>query len=65
MNNEPVITATTIGAIVAALLNLLLVFGVNITDAQVQGILQFVAVVVPVALAAWYARGRVTPTDRR
>ncbi len=65
MSNEPVLTATTIGAIVAAALALLVAFGVDLGPEKVEAILTFVAVVAPVVLSAAYARRRVSPTDRR
>jgi hypothetical protein len=63
MQNEPVLTAVSIGAIVAALLQLLIVFGLEISDEQVAAVLAFVAVVAPVVLSAIYARSRVTPVE--
>jgi hypothetical protein len=65
MNREPVLTAVTAGAIVAALLQLLIAFGLPISDEQTKAVLAFVGVVAPVVLAALYARSRVSPTDRR
>lgn len=63
MTNEPVISATTVGAIVSAVLALLVVFGVNIQSDQIEAILTAVAVIAPVVLSAIYARSKVTPTD--
>lgn len=63
MNNEPVLSAVTVGAIVAAALQILVVFGVNIQSDQVEAILTAVAVIAPVVLSAIYARSKVTPTD--
>jgi uncharacterized protein YacL len=65
VTNEPVLTATTIGAVVGAFLALLIAFGAPIGNEQVQAILTFVGVLAPVVLSAVYARSRVTPTDRR
>ena len=64
MNNEPILTATTVGAIVGAVLALLMSFGVNIQSDQAEAILTAVIVIAPVALSAVYARSQVTPTDR-
>ena len=64
MKNEPVITAVSIGAIISALLSLLVSFGLNVSDDQIQAILQFASLVVPLVLAAVYARARVTPVDK-
>ncbi len=63
MQNEPVLTATAIGAIVGATLALLVAFGVDISSEQTKAILAFVAVLAPVVLSALYARRKVTPTQ--
>jgi hypothetical protein len=62
-NREPVLTAVSVGAIVAALLQLLIVFGLEISDEQVAAVLAFVAVVAPVVLSAIYARSKVSPVE--
>lgn len=64
MQSEPVITATTVGAIVGALLALLAAFGLGIDDEQIKAILAFVGVVAPVVISAIYARSRVTPVQQ-
>jgi hypothetical protein len=64
MNREPVVTAVSIGMIVSAALGLLVVFGIPISNEQVEAILAFVSVVAPLALAALYARSRVSPVER-
>jgi hypothetical protein len=64
MSSEPVLTAATIGAITAAALQLVVVFGMDLGPDLVEVILSFVTVVAPVLLAAWYARQKVTPTDK-
>lgn len=60
MSNEPVMTAS---ALVAAVLGLLVAFGVQITDDQQRAIATFVAVVVPLA-AGLVARRKVTPVAK-
>ncbi len=64
MEREPVITVGTISLIVSAVLTLLVSFGVNITNEQVEAIMQFVAAVGPLVVGYLVARGKVTPTDR-
>lgn len=67
MQTEPVLSATTIGAIVGAILALLVEFGLDLTNGQIEAVLLLSAVLAPVILSAVYARGRVKPlgTDRR
>lgn len=65
MTGEPVLTATTMGAIVSAVLALLVSFGVELASEQIEAILTLVAVVAPVVLSAVYARSRVSPVERR
>lgn len=60
---EPVLTAATAGALVAALVTVLVQFGVPITDAQADAISVFVAVAFPIA-AATVARRKATPADQ-
>lgn len=55
-NLEPV----TIMGIVGALLTLLVVFGVHVSDPQIEAIKNFVAMSIPI-VAAIIARGRVVP----
>ena len=63
MKNEPAITIGTITAAVAAVLALLIAFGVDLTDEQTAAILGLVAAVGPI-VAAILTRRRVTPVDR-
>lgn len=63
MSNEPVLTATSVTAVVSAVLALAVAFGVEFTDAQVAAILGLVGTVAPLALALW-ARSKVTPTAK-
>lgn len=62
MKNEPVITVASITALVAALIALLIAFGVNLSDQQQAAIMGVVAVVGPL-VAAFIARRKVTPVD--
>lgn len=63
MQTEPVLTATTIGAIVSAVLALLIAFGVDLASEQVEALLTLIAVIAPVVLSAVYARSQVSPTN--
>jgi len=51
MSNSPVWSAATVSAIVAALITLLVAFGVPLTEQQSTAIMGFVAVVSPIAVA--------------
>lgn len=63
MPNEPVLTVGSITAIIAAVLSLLVAFGVDLSDAQTQAILGLVAILGPL-VAALISREKVTPLDR-
>lgn len=60
MRNEPAITVASITALVAALIGLLVAFGVELTDDQQKSILALVAVAGPV-IAGIVTRSKVTP----
>lgn len=60
-DNEPLITASGVTALVAALIALLVAFGVPVTDQQREAILSLVAILAPLAVAL-LARAHVTPT---
>lgn len=60
MKNEPVLTLAGITAVVAALIGVLVAFGVPMTDDQQKAVLVAVGAIAPLALA-YYARKRVTP----
>lgn len=62
MNNEPLITVASVTAGVAALIAVLIAFGVPLTPDQQTAILGFVAVAAPV-IVAWIARRFVSPTS--
>ncbi|WP_369069996.1 hypothetical protein [Kineococcus terrestris] len=59
--SEPLVTAAGISAAVAAVIALLVAFGIDLTEEQTAAILGVVAVLAPIAVAA-AARGKVTPT---
>lgn len=60
MKNEPLVTAGTVTAFVAALIGVLAAFGADITEDQKTAVLVFVGVVGPLLVAA-LVRGKVTP----
>lgn len=60
MNREPLATASGITAVVAAVIGLLVAFGIDLTEDQKAAILTAVGVLGPIAVAL-IARGRVTP----
>jgi hypothetical protein len=62
MKNEPLVTVASLTAIVSAVIGLLVAFGVNLSDEQTAAILGIVAVLAPLAVAA-FARGKVTPVE--
>lgn len=62
MNREPLVTIATITAAVVAVIALLVAYGVDITEAQQNGILGVVAVVAPFVVA-FLTRPKVTPVD--
>ena len=61
MKNEPAVSVGSITAAVAAVLVLLVSFGVPLSDDQQKAILGVVAVVAPL-LGAVLIRGKVTPS---
>ena len=65
VKNEPVMTAA-IAPIVAAVIGLLVAFGVDLTPEQQQAVITAVLVIAPVLLVAanWLARQRVTPVHK-
>ena len=63
MSSEPLVTVATITAGVAAIIALLVSFGVPVTPEQQTAILGVVAVVAPIVVAL-VARGRVTRNTR-
>lgn len=64
MNREPLVTVATITALVAAVLGLLVSFGIDLTKDQQNAILAVAAVVAPLVVAA-FARGKVTPVGKQ
>lgn len=63
MKNEPLITVATVTALVAAVLALLVSFGITLSDDQQKAILGLTAVVAPLVVAG-FARSRVTPVHK-
>ena len=63
MSSEPLVTVASITAGVAAIIALLVSFGVPVTPEQQTAILRVVAVGAPIVVAL-VARGRVTPNTR-
>ena len=61
MTNEPVLSIAGIQAAVAAVLTLLVSFGVTLTEAQTAAILGLWATVGPLLFAVW-TRRKVTPS---
>lgn len=62
MKREPVLTAATLTAAVAAVIGLLVSFGLDVTQGQTEAILTAVGVVFPI-VAGLLARSSVTPVD--
>lgn len=60
MKREPLLTIGTITSVLAAVLTLVVAFGVPLTDVQVQALLGLTAALAPV-IVALLARSRVTP----
>lgn len=60
MQNEPVVTVAAVTAVVAAIIGLLVAFGVDLSDDQQKAILALVAVAGPV-VAGLVTRSKVTP----
>jgi len=63
MKNEPVISVGFLGAAAAAVLALLVAFGVDLTDEQQTAILGVVAVAAPIVVAV-VTRRLVTPNGK-
>lgn len=64
MNREPLITVASLTALVAALVALLVAFGLKVTEDQTAAVLGLVAVVAPLVVG-FVARSKVTPTRHR
>lgn len=62
MKREPLVTIASITGIVAAVLGLLVAFGVPLTDDQEKALLGLAAVVAPF-IVAYFGRKRVTPVE--
>lgn len=62
MKREPAITVGTVSAAVAAILALLVAFGLDVTEEQQTAILGVVAALGPI-VAGVLIRGKVSPVD--
>lgn len=62
MHTEPAITIASVVALVAAVIGLLVAFGVEVTDAQRDAILTLVGIGGPI-VAGLLIRRKVTPVD--
>jgi hypothetical protein len=62
-DNEPSITAGAISALAAAVLTVLVSFGIPLTSEQREAVLGLVAVVAPI-IVALLIRGHVTPSAK-
>lgn len=58
--NEPLVTVASVTALVAAVVGVLVAFGVPLDDAQEKALLGLAAVVAPFVVA-YFGRKRVTP----
>lgn len=63
LSAEPAVALGTAGAVVAAIIGVLVVFGVPLTNMQTQAILALVAIVTPL-VTAFVTRHFVTPVSK-
>ena len=63
MSNEPVLTAASVGALVAAVLSAVALFGLPITPDQQKAVVLVVMLAFPI-VAAFVARSQVTPVAK-
>ena len=63
MRNEPLVNVATVTAAAAALIGLLVAFGVPLTEDQEKALLGVVAIAAPFVVA-YFGRKRVTPTAK-
>ncbi len=61
MKNEPVVTIAAVQATVAAVLALLVAFGVELSQEQTTAVLGVAAAVLPLVFAVWQ-RSKVSPS---
>lgn len=61
MQNEPVLSAHGISALITAVIALLVAFGLNVSEGQTAAIIAVVAIAGQI-VAALVARSKVTPT---
>jgi hypothetical protein len=62
---EPLVNPTVITAAVAALIDVIVAFGVDLTDAQTTAILAFVPIAALIVLAVWARRKVFSPATAR
>lgn len=62
MNREPLVTAATITGLIAAVIALIVAFGIDVSQEQTAAILGLAAIVAPLVVAAT-TRGKVTPVS--
>lgn len=58
---EPLVSVAAVTAVGAAVVGLLVAFGLDLTDAQQKGILGVLAALAPVVVAAWGRRKVYSP----
>jgi hypothetical protein len=63
LQNEPVMTAGVITAIITAVITLLAAFGLDMTAEQQAAIIALAAIIIPIA-ANYLARAKVTPVHK-
>ena len=63
MTNEPLAIRGAIVALIAAVINLAVAFGANLTADQVGAINTVVGLAATAVVVVW-SRGKVTPTDK-
>lgn len=64
LSHEPVLTAAGIGALVSAVLVLMVRFGLPLSTDQQEAIITVVTLVAPLLIAAWIARSKVVPVSK-
>lgn len=67
LSNEPILTATSVAALVSAVMGVLVVFGVPLTQEQRERVLDLVLVAFPIIaflVAAIIARSKVVPQTK-
>lgn len=62
-SSEPLVSVGAVVAAVTAVLDLVVLFGVHLSDAQTSGILAVVNIVAPIAVALWGRRKVYSPAS--